>query len=115
MYRPLLGLAIGDMAPQSRVVAPHLQAVRVVLTVLHRGVGMRALGAAQLDHDAIALLAGHGRNSSDIVTRVREPNQTKRCADSYCTRGAPKKQTARRHGAPRQDCAAMGVRTGSFG
>src|SRR5262249_36588928 len=61
-----------------RIVTPQLQAVRVVLAVLQCGVGVRALGAAQLDHDTVALLAGHGRNSSDIVTRAHAPARTKR-------------------------------------
>lgn len=47
------------MAAQRRVVAAQLHAVRVVLAILHRGVRVRALGAAQLDDDAVALLGCH--------------------------------------------------------
>src|SRR5262249_11885041 len=43
----------------SRVVAPQLQAVRVVLAVFGCGVGVCALGAAQLDRNAVALLGRH--------------------------------------------------------
>lgn len=44
------------MTAERRVVALEFKAVRVVLAVLHRCVGVRAFGAAQLDNDAIALL-----------------------------------------------------------
>ena len=47
------------MPAQRRVVAPQLQPVRVVLAILHRDIHMPALGAAELDHDTVALLARH--------------------------------------------------------
>lgn len=48
------------MLAQSGVVAAQFETIRVVLAVFHRGIGMCALGAPELDDDAIALLTGHG-------------------------------------------------------
>ena len=56
LAKALLCLAVCDMTAKRRVVALELKAIRVVLAVLHRCVGVRAFGAAQLDNDAIALL-----------------------------------------------------------
>src|SRR5512145_1253452 len=71
----LLGLAIGDMPPDERVVAPLLQAIRVVLAILCGCIGVPALAAAQLDNNAVALLGRHRRNSLDMSARAQRPDE----------------------------------------
>ncbi len=48
------------MFAQRGVVTAQFESICVVLAVLHRRIGMCALGAPELDDDAIALLTGHG-------------------------------------------------------
>jgi hypothetical protein len=56
----LLALAVYHVASQRWIVAAELQAVYVVLAVLLGCIRVCAFGAAQLDHDTIALLTCHG-------------------------------------------------------
>ena len=48
------------MFPHGRIIAAQLETVWVVLAILHRGIGVAALGAAQLDNDTVTLLTCHG-------------------------------------------------------
>lgn len=56
----LLGFAVRDMLADSGVVPTQFQTTRVVFAVLYSGVRVCALGAAQLNDDAVAFFAGHG-------------------------------------------------------
>ena len=60
----LLGLAVQHMLAQGWVVAAQLKTTSVVLAILHRGVGMCALSAPELDDNAVALFAGHDASST---------------------------------------------------
>ena len=58
-HRALFRLAIRNVPAHQRIGAPQLEAGGIILTILLSGVGMPALSAAQLDDDAITLLASH--------------------------------------------------------
>src|SRR5258708_33001654 len=58
--RALLCFAVGHVPPYGRIVAAQLETVRVILAILQRDIGVAALGAAQLDNDAVTLLTCHG-------------------------------------------------------
>ena len=60
LERALLCFAIGHVFSHGRIIAAQLEAVWVVLAILHCDIGMAALGAAQLNNDAVTFLTCHG-------------------------------------------------------
>ena len=59
----LLRLAVGYVAANLWVVLLELKAAWIITAILHRRVGVAALGALQLNNDAVTFFAGHYRTS----------------------------------------------------
>jgi hypothetical protein len=52
------------MLAQGWVIAAQLKTIGIVLAILHRGVGMCALSATELDDNTVAFFAGHDASST---------------------------------------------------